>query len=105
MAERRTRRPPATTPEDEEMRIAAKAYRLAEKQIDDGTASAQVITHFLKTQSMREKVELAQIQGRIDLMEAQKEGLASAEKLVVLIEEGFAALRSYTPGPVANDFD
>lgn len=104
MAERRPRRPPATTPEDREMQIAAKAYDLAEKQIEDGSAAAQVITHFLKAKSTREQIELAQIQGRIDLMNAQKEGLASAEKLVHLIEDGFAALRTYGVGPSNNDF-
>ena len=39
---------PALTPEAREQQLIAKATNLAEKQLDEGTASSQVITHFLK---------------------------------------------------------
>ncbi len=40
--------PPATTPEEREKQVINYAYELAEKQMLAGTASSQVITHFLK---------------------------------------------------------
>ena len=43
-----TRLKPATTPEGRENEMVSLAIDLAEKQIREGTASSQVITHFLK---------------------------------------------------------
>jgi hypothetical protein len=51
------KRPPAATPEARENQLAALAYDLAEKQLREGTASSQVVTHFLKAVSTRERVE------------------------------------------------
>ena len=39
---------PALTPESRENQMIALAIDLAEKQLQEGTASSQVITHFLK---------------------------------------------------------
>lgn len=87
---------PATTPDGRERQIASKAYDLAERQIDDGTASAQVITHFLKAQGSREFVELELIRRRSELIEAQKEALASAQRVESLIGDALAAMKRYT---------
>lgn len=57
MAERR--RPPRTAEEREE--ITGLAYTLAEKQLQNGTASATVITHFLKLATEREKREMERL--------------------------------------------
>ena len=43
------RRPPARTPEARENQMISLAIDLAEKQLQKGTASSQVITHYLKT--------------------------------------------------------
>jgi hypothetical protein len=51
------RRSRARTPEAREDELANLAYDLAEDQIRDGTASSQVITHFLKAGSRRERME------------------------------------------------
>ena len=37
---------PATTPEDREGQITAMAMDLIERQIRDGTASSQILSHF-----------------------------------------------------------
>lgn len=44
---------PATTPEARENQLIALAVDLAEKQMREGTASAQVITHYLKLGSTK----------------------------------------------------
>ena len=48
---------PALTPEAREGQLVSLAVDLAEQQLRDGTASSQVITHYLKLGSMREKLE------------------------------------------------
>ena len=49
---------PAFTPEARENQLIALAVDRAEKQLRDGTASSQVITHYLKLGASKEKDRL-----------------------------------------------
>lgn len=89
------RRTPAKTPEQRENQLIAKAVDLAEKQLEDGTASAQVITHYLKLGSTREKLEQEMIGLRNKHLAAQTEALAAQGQLSDLIEAAMTAFRSY----------
>lgn len=73
---------PALTPEARENELIALAYDTAEQQLRAGTASSQVITHFLKLQNEREKRDLEReklvnenklLRAKADAYEAQKE--------------------------------
>ena len=46
---------PALTPEARENQLVSLAVDLAEKQLREGTASSQVITHYLKLGSTKRK--------------------------------------------------
>ena len=48
---------PALTPEARENQLISLASDLAEKQLREGTASSQVITHYLKLGSTKERIE------------------------------------------------
>ena len=48
---------PALTPEARENQLVSLAVDLAEKQLREGTASSQVITHYLKLGSTKERIE------------------------------------------------
>ena len=50
-------RRPALTPEARENQLISLAVDLAEKQLQEGTASSQVITHYLKLGSTKERIE------------------------------------------------
>jgi hypothetical protein len=88
-------RPPATTLKGREDQLIAAAIDLAEKQIKKGSASSQVITHFLKLGSTREQVEQARLQGEVRLLEAKIEGMVSAERIEVLYADAITAMRVY----------
>ena len=75
------------------------AFDLAEKQIAEGTASSQVITHFLKAVSGREQLEQERIRHEIELMAAKREAMASAERVEQLYEGAINAMRSYSGMP------
>lgn len=96
-------RGPATTPEGRESEIIAAAYDLAEQQIKDGTASAQVISHFLKMGSTRERQELTLLSAKTSLELAKVEQLASEARVEVLYEEAIKAMRSYAGQETADD--
>lgn len=86
---------PALNPEDREQQIANEAYNLAEQQILDGTASSQVITHFLKVGSLREKMERERLMEENKKLRAQTEALQSAKRLEELYANAMLAFRGY----------
>lgn len=96
-------RPPATTPEARENQLIAAAVDLAEKQIREGSASAQVITHFLKLASSREKLEQKRLEGENKLLDAKVENLASQGRIEELYKNALAAMRSYAGHPGDDD--
>lgn len=103
-----SRRPPATTPEAQENRLISKAVSLAERQLEDGSASAQVVTHFLKLGSSREKLEQERLALESSLLEAKREAMASAARVEELYGEAIAAMRRYNgqdPIEPVDDFD
>ena len=94
--EPKSRRPPATTPEAEEQRLVLAAHELAERQLREGTASAQVITHFLKLGSTRERLEQARLGGENKLLEAKIEAMGSQKRVEELYGAALDAMRRYS---------
>src|SRR3954451_23454999 len=90
------RKSPARTPEAREDELAAVAYDLAEDQIRDGTASSQVITHFLKAGSRRERMEQMRMEHEIELMQVKKEQLEGQKRVEELYVSALEAMRSYS---------
>lgn len=90
------RRPPATTPEAREQQLVAYAYDLAEKQFLEGSASAQVITHFLKLGSQREMLEREKLKHENHLLATRAEQIASGARVEELYEAAITAMRQYT---------
>ena len=88
-------RPPAKTPEDREQQLIGAAVDLAEQQIRDGTASAQVITHFLKLGSTRERLEQERLRRENILLGAKAEAMESAKRMEELYSHAINAMRSY----------
>lgn len=90
------RRPPATTPEARENQLIALAVDLAEKQLIRGTASSQVIAHYLKLGSTREKKEQELLEKQKELMEAKTESIHSGKKIEELYMNALNAMRNYS---------
>lgn len=100
------RRPPATTPEARENQMIALAVDLAEKQLRAGTASAQVVSHFLKLGSSREQLEQERLGRENHLLAAKSDAIASQQRVEELYVSALNAMRSYSgQEPVADDFD
>lgn len=104
MSQKKLSRRPATTPEGRENQLISLAADLAEKQLISGTASSQVITHFLKMASTREKLEQERLQRENLLLSAKVEQIASGKKIEELYEKALGAMRTYT-GQDTDDYD
>lgn len=106
--EKKPRHRPATTPEARENQMVALAVDLVEKQLREGTASSQVISHYLKLGSSREKLEQERLAGENRLIEAKIDQLASAKRIEDLMGEALNAMRSYkgeTSYELETDYD
>lgn len=101
MDEKRIR--PALTPESREDQLVALAINLAEKQLLEGTASAQVISHFLKIGSTKERIEKEILEEQKDLIKAKTEALKSEKRVEELYEEALNAMRRYAGQSVDED--
>lgn len=91
----RTPRPPATTLEGRENQLVSLAVDLAERQLREGTASAQVISHYLKLGSTREQLEQDRLEQENKLLRARVDAMASAKKVEELYAQALDAMRSY----------
>lgn len=86
---------PGRTPEERENQMIALAVDVAEEQLRNGTASAQVITHFLKLGSTKERIEKEILEKQKELIEAKTATLQSAKRVEELYENALRAMRSY----------
>lgn len=86
---------PALTPEGRESQLIAQAINLAERQIQEGTASAQVISHYLKLGSSRERLEQERLARENELLRVKAEAMESAKEIQALYQEALAAMRTY----------
>lgn len=87
---------PALTPEARENQMISLAVDLAEEQLRNGTASSQVITHFLKLATVREKLERERLEEENRLLKAKTKAIESAEEIKTLYEEAIVAMRKYS---------
>ena len=99
------RRRPATSPEEREQEISSLAYDLAEEQIMGGNASSQVITHFLKMGSTRERLEQQRIEHENQLMEVKREQIESQSRIEELYLHAIDAMRSYSGAQAPEELD
>lgn len=86
---------PALTPEAREAQMIALATDLAEQQLREGTASSQVITHYLKLGSSKEKIEKDILEKQKELITAKTESIKSAERVEELYKNALEAMKKY----------
>jgi hypothetical protein len=100
---------PGTTPDAREAEMISLADQLAERQLREGTASAQVITHYLKLGSSRERLEQEKLGLEQELLRAKTEAIAGQQRQEEMFAEAIKAMRAYqgepSPVPFEEDFE
>lgn len=91
-----SRRRPASTPDAREAQMINLADQLAERQLRDGTASSQVITHYLKLGSSRERLEQEKLALERDLIQAKTEAIAAQARQEELYKKALRAMSAYS---------
>lgn len=86
---------PAITIEERENQLIALAVDLAEQKLLDGTASNQLIVHYLKLGSTKERLEREMMEEQKKLLKAKTDAIKSEEKKEELYANAIAAMSSY----------
>lgn len=94
-SEKLAKRRPALSPEAREQQMVGYAIDLAEQQLREGTASSQVITHFLKLGTTSYKTEKEILEMQKELIAAKTENLKSQKKIEELYSEAIKAMKHY----------
>ena len=94
-AEKPKRRAPRT-PEEMENHMISLATKLAEKQLEEGSASTAVIVHYLKQATIREQLEKEKIEHENELLRARTENLESQKENEILYREALNAMKNYS---------
>lgn len=87
---------PALSPEARENQMIALAVDAAERQLQEGTASSQVITHYLKLGTQKAQLELEKLKLENELIKAKTESIRSAEEMKELYVEAINAMKRYS---------
>lgn len=95
---------PALSPEARENQLISLATDLAEQQLREGTASSQVISHFLKLGSTKEKIEKEILEKQKELISAKTEALQSAKRVEELYADAISAMRKYNGQGDSDDY-
>lgn len=101
------KRPPARTPEGRENQLIALAIDLAEKQLSEGTASSQVISHYLKLGSTRQQLENEKLRQENALLKAKTTAIEAEQDTKEMYEAAIKAMQLYSgqTQEKANDQD
>ena len=89
------KRKPALTPEENENRLINKAMKEAEKRLDNGTASSQMILHFCKLGSSETEIDKGVKRADLKLKEAKAEAIESSKEMKEMYEEAKKAMTAY----------
>ena len=86
---------PAATPEERDNQMISLAYDRAEQQLRDGTASSQVIVHFLKLGNLKSELELEKLKKENSLLDAKTTAIESTQRIEELYADAIKAMKSY----------
>ena len=95
---------PALTQEAEEVQMTALAMKLAKEQLLNGTASSQVITHFLKLGTERARLEKEKIIKENKLLDVKANAIENSQREDELFEKAIAAMKRYNGDYSGDDF-
>lgn len=87
---------PPLTPEARENMMIDLAIDRAEEQLRDGTASAQVIVHYLRLATQKDRLEREQLSKKNELLGAKTDAIKAAENTERLYAEAIKAFKAYS---------
>lgn len=94
---------PALSPEAREGQMISLAMDCAEEQLRNGTASSQVITHFLKLATAKTELEREKLARENELLRAKTEAQKSQQRSDEFYEKVLNAFKEYSGKDDSDD--
>lgn len=94
---------PKFSEEAEEQQLISLAIERAKEQLQNGTASSQVICHFLKLGSSQSRLEKKILEVQHENIVAKTEMIKSIQRNDELFKNAFSALKAYS-GKTDEDY-
>lgn len=95
------KRAPRRSPESREKQMISYAVDLAEEQLRNGTASSQIICHYLKLASMREQYEIEKLRADVELSRAKADSYQATKRSEEKFDQVIEAFKRYSM-PIDN---
>lgn len=95
--------PPSTTFEGRENQLVNLASNLAERQLREGTASSQVIVHYLRLGTTRERLEQERLRQENELLRVKADTLEAQRHDHAVYEEALKMFRVYSGADDGED--
>lgn len=99
------KRRPGLSVKSREDQMISLAVDLAEKQLIEGTASSQVITHFLKLGTTKAELEREKLSNENQLLKAKTEAIESSKRIEELYTEALNAMKNYSGNSSEEDYE
>lgn len=99
------KRVPFKTKEAREQHLENLAFNLAEEKLLNGTASSQIICHFLSLSSQKAELEREKLKADTKLQMAKVSSIESQKEINELYENAIKAMRVYQGIEETGDYD
>lgn len=101
----RLNEPPALTPEAQEQQNIALAVNCARQKLADGTASPQIIVHYLRLATEKEKLEREILELQKELIAAKTEAYQASKDVKELYEQAIKSMQIYSGNGEPEDYE
>lgn len=95
---------PALSIEARQNQLIALATDAAEEQIRNGTASSQLLTHFLKLGTVKAQLELEKLKKENELLRAKTDAIESEQRKDEMYAKAIEAMRTYSGHGDADEY-
>lgn len=93
------------TAEGKESQLINLAMKLAEKKLRDGTASSQIITHFLGLATAKAQLEAEKLKADVKLSSAKVDKINSDRDMKNIYEQVIDAMKKYQGEMEDDDYE
>lgn len=91
----KSERAPAMSVEAHQNQMISLANKCAEEQLRKGTASSQIICHYLKMGSERERLAIEREKAELDLVKAKTKAIQSSDQMNEMFAKALSAFSDY----------
>lgn len=103
MGKRTKHRTTFLSEDDRESYLVSLAKDQAQEQLENGTASSQIVCHYIKAGTVKDQIELEMLKNQSKLIEAKTTSIINAQRTDQIVENALRAFMRYAGKSVDDD--